>query len=223
MVAEGLAPPAGDTKDRLLRAGERLFARDGIHRVRLREINELAGQRNPSALHYHFGSREGLVQAILVRHQGGMDADLAPALDALEARPTIPPTREVVEAVVRPLAQKLTTPSGRDFLRILPQVIDTLSAGLRQDEGVPAGRSPRRVLVLLGGCMGELPEVVRRERLVTYNLLLTSLMAERALQIESGALVSLDHEQFVTHVLDAVEGLIDAPSNVRMPEATAAT
>jgi AcrR family transcriptional regulator len=54
-----------DTKERLLAAGEKLFARDGVHRVTVRELNEVAGQRNASALHYHFGSREGLLRAIV--------------------------------------------------------------------------------------------------------------------------------------------------------------
>ena len=56
------------TKDRLLDAAERLFARDGVHSARIRDINELAGQRNPSALHYHFGSRMAVVEAMRKRH-----------------------------------------------------------------------------------------------------------------------------------------------------------
>ena len=54
---------------RLLEAGEYLFARYGVHGPTLRELNARAGQRNPSALHYHFGSRDGLVLAILQAHQ----------------------------------------------------------------------------------------------------------------------------------------------------------
>ncbi len=63
----------GDTKDRLLDAAQRLFARDGVQGARIREINELAGQRNPSALHYHFGSRMAVVEAILLRYQSAID------------------------------------------------------------------------------------------------------------------------------------------------------
>jgi 1-hydroxy-2-naphthoate dioxygenase len=84
------------TRARLLRAGERLFAELGIHQVRLREINALAGQRNSSALHYHFGSREGLVEAILSEHQTAMDHDVRPALDALVASPDEPTVRAAV-------------------------------------------------------------------------------------------------------------------------------
>ncbi len=54
------------TKERLLREAERLFARRGLYQVTVREITEAAEQRNVSALSYHFGSREGLLDAILV-------------------------------------------------------------------------------------------------------------------------------------------------------------
>ena len=72
------------TKDRLLDAAQRLFARDGVHGARIRDINALAGQRNPSALHYHFGSREALLEAILARYQRDVDINVAAALDRLE-------------------------------------------------------------------------------------------------------------------------------------------
>ena len=51
--------------------------RDGLRgaRVEIREINDRAGQRNPSAVHYHFGSKEGLVEAILLRHQEALEIE----------------------------------------------------------------------------------------------------------------------------------------------------
>ena len=43
---------------------ERLFARHGIDGVSLRQIGAAAGNGNNSAVQYHFGSREALIQAI---------------------------------------------------------------------------------------------------------------------------------------------------------------
>ena len=62
------------TRERMVDAATKLFARRGIHSVTTRELNEAAGQRNASALHYHFGSREGLLREILARHQSRIDA-----------------------------------------------------------------------------------------------------------------------------------------------------
>lgn len=46
-------------------AAERRFALHGLEGVSLRQIALDSGQRNESAAHYHFGSREGLIRAIL--------------------------------------------------------------------------------------------------------------------------------------------------------------
>jgi AcrR family transcriptional regulator len=56
------------TRERLLDAAQHLFARRGVDAVPIRQINELAGQRNASALHYHFGSCQALLVAIVERH-----------------------------------------------------------------------------------------------------------------------------------------------------------
>lgn len=212
--ADGAIPPS--TKQRLRLAGERLFAREGIHRVRLREINELAGQRNPSALHYHFGSRDGLVNAILLAHQAAMDEALKPRLDEMESGATPNGIREIVQATVGPLAAELKSESGRDFLRIIPQVLDTVSLNVRGGAPPPGAGSiqPGRTLALLDRRIEHLPEGLRRERLVAYVLILTSLMAERAQLVESGVATSLDHEQFVTHVTDVLTSVLGGPSTV---------
>ena len=60
----------------LIETAERLFAEKGIDNVSLREINRAAGQKNVAALHYHFGTRESLLEAITVADTGiGIAAD----------------------------------------------------------------------------------------------------------------------------------------------------
>ena len=50
-----------DTREKFLLTAERLFGERGINGVSLREISRAVGQRNPSALQYHFGSRDALL------------------------------------------------------------------------------------------------------------------------------------------------------------------
>ncbi|MFB4299160.1 TetR/AcrR family transcriptional regulator [Actinomadura sp. NTSP31] len=52
------------TKAEIIRAAERLFAEHGIEGVSLRQIGAEAGNGNKSAVQYHFGSKERLLQAI---------------------------------------------------------------------------------------------------------------------------------------------------------------
>src|SRR5438552_494858 len=49
---------------RIVLAGERLFALHGVDGVSLRQIAAEAGSSNNSAVHYYFGSKDGLIAAI---------------------------------------------------------------------------------------------------------------------------------------------------------------
>ena len=53
-----------DTRNRLMRAMEKLSAEKGSENVSVKELIEEAGQKNESVLQYHFGSKAGLLAAI---------------------------------------------------------------------------------------------------------------------------------------------------------------
>lgn len=192
------------TKERLLLAGEHLFARRGIHAVRNRELYALAGQRNQSALHYHFGSRQGLVDAILDRHQRAVDGQIAAILDGL-AGPTV---RDLVDASVHALARELDTPSGRDFLRIVPQILGGLERSIRSGGALGTATSDR-LLRTVAGHLGHLPPRLRRERLVAYVVVMTALFAEQAQAREDGR-ATLRPREFVRHAGDVLEAVLVA-------------
>ncbi|MFD0689643.1 TetR/AcrR family transcriptional regulator [Actinomadura fibrosa] len=56
--------PAPSSKAQIILAAERLFARHGIEGVSLRQIGAEAGNGNKSAVQYHFGTKDSLLQAI---------------------------------------------------------------------------------------------------------------------------------------------------------------
>lgn len=53
-----------DTRDKLIDAGEKLFAERGLSGVSIRELAKTAGA-NSALISYHFGGKEGLYSAIL--------------------------------------------------------------------------------------------------------------------------------------------------------------
>lgn len=55
-----------DTKQLILDAAERLFAREGFHNTSLRAITGEAGV-NLASVNYHFGSKEGLLEEVITR------------------------------------------------------------------------------------------------------------------------------------------------------------
>jgi AcrR family transcriptional regulator len=84
-----------------MNAAERLFAERGIDAVSLRTINTEAGY-SVAALHYHFGTRDGLVKALLQRAQPAMFQQRAAMVSHLEAQEH-PEVEAIVEALVHPL------------------------------------------------------------------------------------------------------------------------
>ena len=59
---------ASRTREKLIDEAARAFAKHGVYGASLIDITRRAGQRNRGALHYHFGSRTGVLCAVLERH-----------------------------------------------------------------------------------------------------------------------------------------------------------
>jgi AcrR family transcriptional regulator len=205
------------TKERLLREAGRLFARRGLWQVTVREITAAAGQRNVSALSYHFGSREGVLDAILELHGDPTDEARRVHLDAVGADAS---TRDLVAALVLPYAAHLTTAEGRDYLRIVAQMSERFADWRTPYPGV--GPWLQQILDMLERRVGDLPAAVRRERVVEMIMLMTSAAAERARVIDSDGAPALDEPTFVANLTDVLVGILEAPSLGPLPVATAA-
>jgi AcrR family transcriptional regulator len=197
-----MARDATLTRARLIRAGERRFARDGVNGARLADIVRDAGQGNDSAVGYHFGSREGLLRAIIERHLATMEERReAPAPDAR--------LRQVVAAIVEPTAVLLTTDEGRDFLRIMEQVADWSGLGQgRPNEtlrGTVIELQLRRLDEILVARLGT---VLARERAALLVTFLTAALAERARSRDAGRRQRLSHARYVAHLVEVLTGAL---------------
>ena len=119
----------GDTVTRLRRTAEQLFAAHGLDGVSLRQITRDAGQRNSTALQYHFGSRDGLVRAVIDHHLSHVAVRGATLLDRYEtgghgADPGVG-LRELVDGLVMPLCAELDcADGGPEFLQIAAEVVN---------------------------------------------------------------------------------------------------
>lgn len=187
-----------DAKQALIRAGEELFAREGISGARINELTERAGQRNQSALHYHFGSREGLLQAIVERHVSVVDGARSGLLKVVGPKATL---RQLVAVIVTPLAAELATPSGRDYLRIVPQL-------LKSDVNPPA---LMETIALAERQLVDLDPPLRSERLRAMIQLATTLFAVRAVGIEAGEHLHLNEPDFITNLIEMCTAMLQAP------------
>ena len=107
----------GGTREALLDAAEKLFAADGVENVTLAAITQMAKQRHGGAIHYYFGGRDGLLAAILDRHQVVLDEMRMDALIELSRSGSVT-IEALLRIVIESLASRLDSPSGRSFLAI---------------------------------------------------------------------------------------------------------
>jgi AcrR family transcriptional regulator len=93
-----------DTKERILAAAERLIADRGFAATSLRTVTAAAGV-NLAAVHYHFGTKEALLQEVFSRRIGPVNQQRCERLAALEVasggRPLA--VEAVLEAFLAPL------------------------------------------------------------------------------------------------------------------------
>jgi len=92
-----------NTKERLLDAGEELFAQHGIAGTSLRDLTNHAAA-NLASVNYHFGSKEGLLRALLERRIRPLNEERLRLLDtaeraAADGKPTL---ESILHAFVAP-------------------------------------------------------------------------------------------------------------------------
>ncbi|KAI3593006.1 Transcriptional regulator, AcrR family [Cupriavidus sp. U2] len=168
-TASGAPDGLTDTARRILEIAERLFAEQGVEQVPLRQIVVESGQRNRSALHYHFGSREALVSHLLNRRLHQVNEIRHRHLDELEGRGRPIDIHGVVEATIRPLVEVvLDTDWGTNYLQVLAQTTFSpalLNKGLVDKTAMSALYRVREHLYAL---LPDVPRDVMKLRLIWF-------------------------------------------------------
>ena len=194
-----------ETRARLIRAGERLFAEHGIEVVSLREITRAAGQRNATALQYHFEDRRGLVRAILAKHNADVEAERHGMLDELEARSAVS-AREWVQALIMPVAAKLADrDGGREYLRIMAELMNRPDPKFDRQSLEDTRSSVNRWRKLVAPLMPEL-SVNRLHRRFTVLRIMHFELGRRA---ESSR--RRDDRLFASHLVDLITAVLISP------------
>jgi len=111
------------TRERLLDVAEQLLSTRGLEGVSLREIRIAAGQRNTSALQFHFGDREGLLRALSKRHGPRLQGMLVANYEQMIADGRESDGRSLIAVFVRPTIDYVFEgPSERAWIRILAEL-----------------------------------------------------------------------------------------------------
>ena len=197
---------AAETRGRLVASGRALFAVHGAFTTPLSKVIEHAGQKNVSALHYHFGGREGLIAAIIDEHNTGIEERRKTFLDAIGASSTI---TELVESIVLPQATLLDEEHGRSFLSIVSQLRDRFG---KWDDGSTPQEALRSLVLLREALNDELAPNIAHERITRFLEMTSEALGSRARQIARGETLLITNSEFVSNLTAMAAGALASPS-----------
>ena len=198
------------TRLALILAGERLFGEQGIDAVSLRQINTAAGQRNSSAAHYHFGSREALVGAIYEYRMERVNQRRHLLLEQLGDTPDV---RRIVETIILPIVEEVRSDdSGPHYIRFLAQVVGHPRIELADIWSSPFGTGLRDALARLRVALPDLPELIIGQRFGLMWEQAIHALADREQLSDSGPdSPAISGDLFVSNLVDMVAGGLSAP------------
>jgi AcrR family transcriptional regulator len=204
----------GDTRRALVEAATAVFAADGAFTASLVEVTRRAGQRNRGAVHYHFGTREGLLVAVLEQYADFLARREGELLAVARTRPD-DDVESVLEAIVRPATEVAETgPLGRHYLVIVGQLIEeydrvdaSVVEALDRTGGVP-------VYELLGRRLPAYDDALRTERVALVTGFILRAVADRARAHQSATpgRAQLPTDRFVRNLVAMAAGALTAPA-----------
>jgi AcrR family transcriptional regulator len=204
-----------NSSEALLLTAERLYAERGLDGVSMREIAREAEQRNNSALHYHFGSKEALLDAIIRYRMRDVDERRNDFLDRCEAQGR-DDLRTAVEALVRPLAHGLVSSRPNNhYNRFLAAVQIHPDIDLMAHASEEAQRGFRRVYAKLERLLAALPPAVLRQRYLVGIALITFSLAdfERIKARKARESRGFDMPRAIENLIDMIAGALGAPAS----------
>ena len=202
-----------DTRQRLVDAATRVFAEQGVENASLLEVARRAGQRNRGAVHYHFGSRDALLVAVLEQFTGFLSGREGELLARARQRPESE-LAPVLEAVVRPAVELAETGwRGRCYLVVVAELAESDQAAMDPEVVAALARTGGyEVYDVLTRRMPTLAEPVLTERLSLLTGFILRSVADRARAVERGhGRAQLDTDSFTANLVAMAAGMASAP------------
>jgi AcrR family transcriptional regulator len=188
----------------MLAASERLFAEGGLNGVSFREIATAAGQRNHFAVQYHFGTREGLIQAIFDHRMFEMEPIRGQMLEQARSAGRLGDTRALVEIVYLPQLALRDDDGRHSYAGFLSQYLMRTRS---RRFGEFSSATPPHLAETLGRLrdrLAHLPEAAAQRRLVSASLMFVHILAHRG----DADWTEHDSEHFQNAVHDTLDQIV---------------
>jgi AcrR family transcriptional regulator len=200
------------TRKALMRAAEQLIADAGIENVSMRDIVTAAGQKNESALQYHFKNLQGLINAIHASRDRETQAKRAALLQVLSEQTSNPSLRDICKLMVAPaflLAR--SKPDFRRYIRAFGHEITLTEKSAVAFVNRKGGEGAREIGEILRSALRHLDEAAYQRRLDGALRFIAASMVHQAYQ--KNAFRGAQADLFFSSLLDALVGLLSAPQS----------
>jgi hypothetical protein len=189
--------------------------------VSLREIRMAAGQRNSSALQFHFGGRDGLVLALFQRHMPRIVAIQERLYADLVAEGRRDDVAGLVEVLVRPNADYLRAgPSARAWVQVCAELVARPDLAVADVIGHAPAVALRAGVALHEHLAATLGVALATERILAVTTAAYHLCADRARAEDAPAQAApvrpvLRFDEWRANLLDMAVAAMTAPVRAR--------
>ncbi|TQF75101.1 TetR family transcriptional regulator [Rhodococcus spelaei] len=197
------------TRSVIIEVAERMFAEHGVEGVSMRDVAAAAGQRNNSAVQYHFGGRDGLLLAVFRYRMGEINQARSEYLAEIDRQGRGEDLRALVEAGLRPLTDFLASVPEGHYARFIARVSPSVDFASGEFDEVFDGN--REVVARLTRILGHLSRRAAIERVdLMFNMTVSALAVYEQRREEGLPVVRASFAETVEHVIDMAVGSLEA-------------
>ncbi|MEU2005073.1 TetR/AcrR family transcriptional regulator [Rhodococcus sp. NPDC019627] len=195
-------------QEQMIDAAEELVAEGGIAAMTLRQVHARAGQSNKVAAQYHFGSKSGLIAAVVERRMSIINEHRRVILSRIGSAGRVVASRELIEALIMPFVQETVMRENSYYARFLVQCTnDPLFVDMTYEKS--HADTVREVMDRLVE-RSPLPVETARNRAMN----MAHLIAVAVARIEGSSTEIDDLSARITDLVDSCVGLFEAPTTL---------
>lgn len=209
---------SAQTRDRLIKAAQTLYAERGIDAVSFNEITVAAGQKNRNALQYHFGNRESLLQAIIDKHASVIYQLRREYLNLIKEQ-SWTASRSAAYLLVMPIADYVASNGdgdGVEYIKIVAQlaVVNLPLAGKQTEQQILLARD-KDFAAIMNQALSKLTATEAKRRIflaVGFAFHSIADVYRASAQDQAPAFIK-DHKKMTEQIIIAVDAMFGSISN----------